>query len=124
MVKSRAYPCVETAFERAHAREAPVHQQAGDTRRAGFVRSRTVNDNVSIRRQLRHMRIEIRKVDTDGSRHAARIDLARRRRAHINNHRRPAFLHHTLKVFHGDARHAQDFEKPPAFAPLDADEQR
>src|SRR5580765_4336773 len=59
-------PRIEAAGQRAYADEAPVHQHAGDTRRAGFVRSRTVNDDVAVGRQLRHVLVKVMEVDGNG----------------------------------------------------------
>ena len=64
-IKSSVAPRIEPAFQRAHAREAQVHQLAGDTRRAGFVGSITVDDDVAIGRQIRQLCVELVHVDRD-----------------------------------------------------------
>src|SRR4029078_5345478 len=96
-------PRIKAARQRAHAHEAPVHQHAGDTRRAGFVRSRTVDDDVAVWRQLRHVLVEIMDVNGNGAGHAPRIDFPRRLGAHIDDDGRRPLPHQPVKVVHRDA---------------------
>ena len=43
-------PRLDSALERTHLVEPFVHHQAGDTRRARFVRSTAINDDFAVRR--------------------------------------------------------------------------
>jgi hypothetical protein len=92
-VVPRGDPRFDAALERAHALQPLVHQHAGDTRRAGFVRSRTVDDDVAVWRQLRHVLVEIMDVDGNGAGHAPRINFPRRLGAHIDDDGRRSLLH-------------------------------
>lgn len=42
-------PGVQPTFQGPHAAEAAVNQQAGDTRRAGFIGSTAINHHVAVR---------------------------------------------------------------------------
>ena len=71
-------PCVETAFQRPDLAQALVHQQAGDTRRAGFARSTAIDNDVVFGRNLADIVFGRDDVHRDGAGNMPRIDFARR----------------------------------------------
>ncbi len=65
--KTGVNPCCKSALEWAHAGYSAVHQLAGDTRRARFVRSGTVDDDVAVRWQRGEMIVILAEVDKAGA---------------------------------------------------------
>ena len=70
---ARRDPRVQPTLQRPHTQVAPVHQQAGDTRRAGFIRSTAVDDHVTVAGEHRGFLISRCNVDQDGSGDTSRI---------------------------------------------------
>lgn len=78
-IVSSGDPCFDPALQRAHARVTFVHQHAGDTRRARFVGSTTVNDHVAIGRDCAHDLLDRLEFDFDRPRDAPRLGFPRQR---------------------------------------------
>jgi hypothetical protein len=85
-------PRVQSADKGPHLPVAGVHQEAGDTRRARFVWSRTVDYDVAVQGDIR-MQNRCICVDDQRPRYAAGIELASCRRARVKNHWRQGELH-------------------------------
>ena len=80
-------PGFQPAFERPDALVALAHQQAGDTRRAGLVGSTTVDDDLPFVDGHRQRDRGIIDIHSDCARNDAWIELARKRRARVEDQR-------------------------------------
>ncbi len=70
-------PRIQPAFERPHAAQALIHQQAGDTRRAGFARSTAIDNNVVFGRDVTDVVFGRGNIHRHRTGNMARIDFAR-----------------------------------------------
>ena len=71
-------PGFESAFKRAHPAQSPVDQHAGDTRRAGFVRSTAVHHHVAVRPDILKHSGNIRDIHGNSAGDLPRIEPAHR----------------------------------------------
>ena len=59
----RRYPCFDASLERPHFSKPFVYHQAGDTRRAGFVGSTAVDDDLGVGWHVLQHALHIRELD-------------------------------------------------------------
>ena len=91
---SRVYPGVQPSFEWANFAVPLVYQHAGDTRRAGFVRSGTIENDIAVGRQSGKMLIDLFDIDGERAGYAPRVQRSCAGRTHIDHQRLVPLLHH------------------------------
>lgn len=87
-------PRFDAAFERPHSAKTFVEQEAGDTRRARFIRSTAVDHYVAVFRNLVEHVCYRGQLDQDCAANDSGLRLASDSGAHVENNRLLPFVDH------------------------------
>src|SRR6476660_10134453 len=110
-------PCIDSAGERTNSGYAAFLQLHRDLCCCRFVRTRAIHDDVAVSRNFGQTTFDVIEVDQSRAGYAAAVELSLCARAHVENERFVAPIHHFIKLRDADPRCAKASAKPPSVPP-------